>query len=94
MENAIRIEIGNGNKLVVMQNPDPDFSKEVFAMIEDKDGRWIQDLAIIRPSYHYADNEKGEPVPKFSKNTFDIIVYADCGNDDYTNKFEVRLYEH
>ena len=62
--------------------------KEVYTYIE-KNGMVWQDLALVREAYHY--NEKNEVVNDHKK--YEVLVYADCGDEDYTNKFDIDEYE-
>lgn len=47
--------------------------------ITDKNNAVHQDLVIVR----HLDNG----------NKFEVIVYADKDDEDYTNKFEIELYK-
>lgn len=47
----IKIDLGFAT-LVAEKGSDPNYN-EVFVGLEDKDGVWIQDLAIVRQKYHY-----------------------------------------
>lgn len=84
----ITIDLPNGFKLVAEQNPDPNFTKEIFLGITDEAGVWYQDLAIVRPKYAY--NKQGNPV--WSSDEFDVLVYADKDDEDYTDSFSIGLY--
>lgn len=91
MKKGIFIPVGNGYYLVAEQNTDPSFSKEIFVGITDGNGVWWQDLAVIRPAYDYgADNNSLKPVWKSDK--FEVLVYSDENNEDYTHDFSVGLY--
>lgn len=84
----IVIDLPNGYKLVAEQNSDPNFSKEIFVGVIDPNGVWNQDLAIIRPSYKYDGD-----TPVWSQDKFDILVYADKDNEDFTDDFTVELFQ-
>lgn len=86
--NRIEIELPNGYKLVAEQNPDSGYNREMFVGIVDGDGVWHQDLAIVRNSYHY---EGGRIV--WDDNKFEVLVYGDSNNEDFTNKFAVDMYQ-
>ena len=84
----VLIELSNGMKLVAEQNTDPNFSKEIFIGISDGE-MWYQDLAIIRPTYEFDRN--GDT--KWNDDEFEVLVYADKDDEDYTNRFVVGMYK-
>jgi hypothetical protein len=86
----IEIPLQNGYKLVAEQNTDPNFSHELFVGITDGNGVWWQDLVIVRPAYAVRDNPF-HPV-EVNEDKFDVMVYSDAYNEDYTDKFQVDLY--
>lgn len=73
--------------LVVERGADKDY-KEIFIGLEDKDGMWIQDIAVIGQKYHY--DEDCEVVHDKGIN---VLVYADANNEDYTHEFKIDIYE-
>lgn len=87
MENRIEIELGDGNKLVAETCPEFTDYKEIYIGIENTNGLWIQDLAIVRQDYCYSPNI----VQKHG--SYEILVYGDENQEDYTNRFFVKLYE-
>ena len=84
--NRIVIPLDNGYKLVAEQNEDSEFDKEVFVGIETELGVYQQDLAIIRPTYTFENDNI-----KFSSDKFEILVFGDEKREDYTDKFTVPL---
>lgn len=86
----IKIDLGFAT-LVSEQGGDPNYN-EVFIGLEDKDGVWSQDLAIIRQKYHYA---KDVPVSKevVQEKGIQVLVYGDKDNEDYTHEFSIAVYE-
>lgn len=86
--NKIVIPLANGYKLVAEQNTDSEYNKEMFIGIETETGVYWQDLAIIRPTYTFDNNNV-----KFSSDTFEILVFGDEKREDYTDKFTVPLCE-
>ena len=56
----IKLPIGNGLNLVAYQNPDKDYSFEMHIDVEDADGKFVRQIAIVRPTYRYVD---GAAVP-------------------------------
>ena len=45
-QNGIRIDIGNGRKIVVEVGCDPNLKELYVGVVEN--GEWIQDIAVIR----------------------------------------------
>jgi len=86
-QNGFTINLDNGYKLAFEQNSSSDFSKEVFVGIIDKDGVWHQDLAVIRNAYEY-NNDNVEWIDE----EFEVLVYSDNLNEDYTHHHTIRLY--
>lgn len=73
--------------LVVERGADKDY-KEIFIGLEDKDGMWIQDIAVIGQKYHYDEDCK-----VVHDKGINVLVYADANNEDYTNEFKIDIYE-
>lgn len=87
MSQKIEIEIGDGFKLVAEQNADQIYGREIFIGVVDKNGVWVQDLAAVRNAYDYSSNY----APEWKDKEFDILVWHDEDNEDYTDEFSVRL---
>lgn len=82
----IKIDLGFAT-LVAEKGVDNNY-REIYLGLEDKNGVWLQDLAIIRQKYHYDEdsnviNEKG----------INVMVYSDANDEDYTHKFDIDIYE-
>lgn len=83
-----RIEMDLGfATLVVERGADKDY-REVIVSLEDKNGVWLQNIAVVGQKYRYNDDyeiiqDKG----------INVLVYADANNEDYTNKFKIDIYE-
>ena len=82
----IKIDVGFAT-LVAEKGNDKNYN-EICIGLEDKNGCWLQDLAIVGQKYHYTNRteivqDKG----------IDIRVYADKDNEDYTHRFEVGVYD-
>ena len=88
MIQRIEIPLDNGDKLVVEQGADRSYPREVYIGIEDKHGMWLQDLSIVRQKYEINDGD-----PKYIKDRYEILVYSDENNEDYTHQFVVKRYE-
>lgn len=84
----IVIPLANGFWLVAEQNPDPTYSHEIFVGVIDKNGVWHQDLAVIRNSYVIDDWCH----VVWQKDKFEVLVYGDEYNEDYTHEFKIGLY--
>lgn len=86
--NKIAIPLDNGYNLIVEQNSSSEFKKELFVGIETEYGSYHQDLAIVRPTYTFENDNV-----KFDSDRFEILVFGDVKRVDYTDKFVVPLYE-
>ena len=82
----IKIDLGFAT-LVAEKGTDKNYN-EIFIGLEDKNGCWLQNLAIVGQKYHYTDGTE-----VVQDNGIDIRVYADKDNEDYTHHFEVGVYE-
>ncbi|MBS4879405.1 MAG: hypothetical protein KH138_03680 [Firmicutes bacterium] len=87
-QNGIRIDIGNGRKIVVEVGCDPNLKELYVGVVEN--GEWIQDIAVIREPYSFDEN--GEL--KVDPNSVGVLVYGDCENEDYTDKFTIPIIEY
>ena len=85
MAKRIEIEISENMKLVAEINHDP--YKEIMIGVE-KDGCWIQDLAIVGKRYHY-DMDLNVTFD----DGFQVFVYGDAKTEDYTDEFLIDQYE-
>lgn len=88
MSNRITIPLQNGFSLVVEQNSAPDYSREIFIGIMDKNDTWYQDLAIVRNAYIY-DNDWNV---KWKDGEFEVLVYSDENNEDFTHDFTIGMH--
>lgn len=87
MNNKIDIPLPNGFHLVAEKNTDPMYANEIFIGITDGNGAWWQDLAIVRNAYQYVGDEV-----VWKDEEFDVLVYSDKSNEDFTHDFTVGLY--
>ena len=83
-----KIKIDLGFAVLVAEKGIDNNYREIYLSLEDKSGVWLQDLAIIGQKCHY--DKDGNLV---YDNGIDVTVYADCDNEDYTNRFEIGIYE-
>lgn len=88
MGNRIEIPLPNGYFLVAEQNTDPSYLNEIFIGITDGNGVWWQDLAVVRNAYEIGDDYKIH----WKDEEFDVLVYSDKDNEDFTHDFTVGLY--
>lgn len=86
MNKAFDIELPNGFKLSAEQNADPNYQNEIFIGIKDNRGVWHQDLAVVRFGHD------GMSLKETADN-FEVLVYSDAYDEDYTHRFSVDLYK-
>lgn len=84
----IVIPLDNGYKLIAEQNSDSEFNKEIFVGIESDTGVYLQDLVIVRPTYHFENNDV-----KFDSDKFEMLIFGDEKREDYTESVVVPLFE-
>lgn len=90
MKNAIEIKVGN-NKLIAFVNDwEDDMPKEIFISLADENGLMLQDICMVREHYHYNPNTLNVEI---DSSLIDCKVWADSGNEDYTNEFCISVYE-
>ena len=83
-----RMEMDLGfTTLVVEKGPDKSY-REMNVYLEDKDGVWIQDIAVIRQAYHYEKD-----LAPVQDKKINVFVWSDANNEDYTHKFDIDIYE-
>ena len=87
-ENRVVIPLGGGLKLVAERNADPYYHRELFIGIEDKAGRYIQDIACVRNTYSYSA-VGGEL--EWNDREIEVLVWSDGDDEDYTHKIPVFL---
>lgn len=83
-----KIKIDLGFAVLVAEKGIDNNYREIYLSLEDKNGVWLQDLAIVGQQYHYDEelnvvNDKG----------IDIKIYADSNNEDFTDEFGINIYE-
>lgn len=88
MKNRLTIQLGN-NKIVaeIYDWNAEDLPLELSVFLEDKDGNIIQDICTVRP--HVDTNKEFKPDNDF----VDCIVWGDCDDEDYTDKFVIGIHE-
>ena len=92
VEERIIFDKKKKKKKIVERNPAPEYSKEIFCYLRDKETQEIhQDIAIINQPYFY--DEKKNLKVTFVPDKVQVLVYADSNNEDYTDEFEFDIYE-
>lgn len=86
----IDIPLPNGYHLVAVQGGDPNFPYEICVGIEDSEGIWYQDLAMIHNAYHYGA-ESFDPI--WDEGKFEVLVWGKEYDEDYTESFQIDLYQ-
>lgn len=78
----IRVPLKNGMDLVVdVYGAEPGCcNDEISVSIVDKDGCYMQDIALVRESLILPD-------------VVEALVYADTYSEDYTHKFEIDIFK-
>ena len=89
MNNRIEIDLGFA-KLAVEQGTDPYYPREVYVGLE-KDGQWLQDIAVIGQHYHYGD-DKTVSDPLYDEG-IRVLVFGSEHSEDYTEEFNIGIYK-
>jgi hypothetical protein len=85
----IEIDLGNNTKLVAELSIDPNF-KEIYVGVK-KGEAWWQDLAVVREKYHI-DFLGSEVNVNRIPGEYEVLVYGNENNEDYTELFEIPEY--
>ena len=83
VERVHEIILSTGNKLVIEKEDDED--KSVIISLEDNNGKWIQNLAIVEEEWSEIGPIGHTTIP----NLFRIFVYGNPESDDCTEVFQV-----
>lgn len=86
MAQKIVIDLHNGTKLVAEEGCDSSFPSEIYIGIMDESEVFWQDLAVVRGKL----NDNGSEI-EYADDEFEVLVYANKDDEDYTNKFSVEL---
>lgn len=81
----IEIPAPNGYKIVAERNPDRQYDKELYVYVVDDKGNIAQDLAVIRPTYHYDADWNLTWLDDFN-----VYVYGDPDIDTNTHEFIIK----
>ena len=82
----LKVPCASGKSLVAEVNEDPDY-KEIYIYLENDDGTWYQDLAIVGEEYEHAVTRL-VPVP----GRYSVKVYADENSEDFNYDFGISEY--
>ena len=83
-----KIKIDLGFAVLVAEKGIDNNYREIYLSLEDKNGVWLQDLAIVGQQYHY-----DEELNVVNDRGIDVKIYADSNNEDFTDEFGVNIYE-
>lgn len=83
-----KIKIDLGFAVLVAEKGIDDNYREIYLSLEDKNGVWLQDLAIVGQQYHY-----DEELNVVNDRGIDVKIYADSNNEDFTDEFGINIYE-
>lgn len=83
-----KIKIDLGFAVLVAEKGIDDNYREIYLSLEDKNGVWLQDLAIVGQQYHY-----DEELNVVNDRGIDVKIYADSNNEDFTDEFRINIYE-
>lgn len=83
-----KIKIDLGFAVLVAEKGIDNNYREIYLSLEDKNGVWLQDLAIVGQQYHY-----DEELNVVNDRGIDVKIYADSNNEDFTDEFGINIYE-
>ena len=83
-----RIKIDLGFAVLVAEKGIDNNYREIYLSLEDKNGVWLQDIAIVGQQYHY-----DEELNVVNDRGIDVKIYADSNNEDFTDEFGINIYE-
>lgn len=83
-----KIKIDLGFAVLVAEKGIDNNYREIYLSLEDKNGVWLQDIAIVGQQYHY-----DEELNVVNDRGIDVKIYADSNNEDFTDEFGINIYE-
>ena len=91
MEKKIEIPFGN-YKIVAEINDgnEPEIPTELCVYLCDKENNFIQDICLVRQHYEYSTRAMDF---KRWNDLIDCLVWGESGNEDYTYKHVIGIYE-
>lgn len=80
----MRIKIDNNKYILVEKtsfaDEDSNIKEEISITVADENNQPLQDIAMVRKSEN-------------KENNVELLVWEDCNNQDYTNKFSIECNE-
>jgi len=80
----VRIKIDNNKYILVEKtsfaDEDSNIKEEISITVADENNQPLQDIARVRKSEN-------------KENNVELLVWEDCNNQDYTNKFSIECNE-
>ena len=86
MERLFEIDMGRDLRMVAERGIGGNWDREVCISIINKDGVYIQDLALIRNMYVLGYDD-----PEWIDDMFEVFVWANESSEDYTDGFVIPL---
>ena len=83
-----KIKIDLGFAVLVAEKGIDNNYREIYLSLEDQNGVWLQDIAIVGQQYHY-----DEELNVVNDRGIDVKIYADSNNEDFTDEFGINIYE-
>lgn len=83
-----KIKIDLGFAVLVAEKGIDNNYREIYLSLEDKNGVWLQDLAIVGQQYHY-----DEELNVVNDRGINVKIYADSNNENFTDEFGINIYE-
>ena len=83
-----KIKIDLGFATLVAERGIDKIYNEIFIGLEDKNGVWYQDLAVVRQMYHY-----DKDLNVIQNKGIEALIYSNAEDEDYTHKFDIDIYE-
>ena len=84
---SVEVPLPNGCILYAENDMDSDHPAIYISL--KKDGVCFQDLVAVRAKHHYEDSD----TPVIEDGKYEILVFGDAWNEDYTDRFEVDEYQ-
>ena len=83
-----KIKIDLGFAVLVAEKGIDNNYREIYLSLEDKNGVWLQDIAIVGQQYHY-----DEELNVVNDRGIDVKIYGDSNNEDCTDEVGINIDE-
>lgn len=90
MENRLVIPIGKNKIVAEITDWQDGMPNELVVYLCDDNDAVFQDICLVREHYDYNRNSEEFEV---DSDFVDCIVWGESGNDDYTNKHVIGVYD-